>query len=77
MEILGVVNVVPVPNEAPPVISAYQFIVPTLVVAPKVRVPASHLEAGVVEEIVGIGLTVIVPVAVFVPPVQPPVMVMV
>lgn len=54
---LGVVKVVPVPSEAPPVEAAYQFIVPALAVAPNTTVPVPHLEAGVVPVIVGIELT--------------------
>ena len=55
----GVVNEVPVPIDAPPVEAAYQFIVPAEAVAPRVTVPASHLEPGVVPVIVGIGVSVI------------------
>ena len=57
-EILGVMNDVPVPNELPPVETAYQFNVPALAVAPNVTVPASQREAGVVPDIVGVVLTV-------------------
>ena len=42
----GVVNEIPVPIDAPPVEAAYQFIVPAEAVAPRVTVPASHLEPG-------------------------------
>jgi len=52
----GVVNVVPVPSEDPPVAAAYQLIVPADAVAPSVTVPVEHLLAGVVAEIVGIAL---------------------
>ena len=58
LDILGVVNDVPVPNEVPPVAAAYQFNVPALAVAPKVTVPVAHLAAGVVPDIVGMALTV-------------------
>jgi hypothetical protein len=54
-ERVGVVKDVPVPSETPPVEAAYQFKVPALAVAPRTRVPASHLEAGVVELMLGIG----------------------
>ena len=54
----GVVNEAPVPIEAPPVEAEYQFIVPAEDVAPRVTVPASHLDPGVVPVIVGIGVTV-------------------
>ena len=56
--ILGVVNVVPVPNEVPPVNALYQLIVPALEVAPKLSVPVPHLLAGVVPVIVGVLFTV-------------------
>jgi hypothetical protein len=56
--ILGVVKLVPVPSEPPPVEAAYQLIVPALAVAPNITVPVPHLEAGVVPVIVGIAFTV-------------------
>lgn len=56
--ITGVVNVAPVPNEVPPVATSYQFIVPPLAAAVKINVPASHLEEGTVDVIVGVLLTV-------------------
>ena len=59
LEILGVVNDVPVPNEGPPVGAAYQFKVPVLE-APKLTVPASQRAAGVVLVTVGVVLTVAV-----------------
>jgi hypothetical protein len=55
---LGVVKLVPVPMEAPPVEAEYQLIVPALAVAPSITVPVPHLDPGVVPVIVGIGLTV-------------------
>ena len=58
-DILGVVNDVPVPNDAPPVTAAYQFNVPALAVAPKVTVPVPHTEPGVVPDTVGIEFIVI------------------
>ena len=58
VDILSVVNDVPVPNELPPVETAYQFNVPALAVAPNTTVPASQREAGVVPDIVGVVLTV-------------------
>lgn len=57
-KILGVVKVVPVPNDAPPVEAAYQFNVPVLAIAPNVTVPISHRAAGVVPVTVGIAFTV-------------------
>ena len=51
-------NDVPVPNELPPVETAYQFNVPALAVAPNTTVPASQRAAGVVPDIVGVVLTV-------------------
>ncbi len=58
LDILGVINVVPEPNDEPPVIAAYQFNVPALAVAPNVNVPVPHLAAGVVPLTVGTALTV-------------------
>jgi hypothetical protein len=60
VEILGVVNVVPVANSTPPVDTSYQFIVPAVAVASKLRVPGSQRELGVVEDIVGVMVTVAV-----------------
>ncbi len=56
----GVVNDVPVPRLAPPEEAAYQFrvAVPLEAVAPKLKVPAPHRDAGVVEAMVGTALTV-------------------
>jgi len=56
--ILGVVKLVPVPREVPPVEPEYQFIVPALADAPRVTVPVPHLDAGVVPVIVGTVVTV-------------------
>jgi hypothetical protein len=50
----GVVKLVPVPKEAPPVEAAYQLMVPAAVVACNVVVPDAHMEAPVAVEIVGI-----------------------
>lgn len=58
VEILGVVKLVPVPKELPPVEAAYQLIVPADAVAPNVTVPASHRDAGVEPVIVGSVFTV-------------------
>lgn len=44
----GVVKLVPVPNEVPPVGAAYQFNVPPDAVAPNSTVPAPVLVPGVV-----------------------------
>ena len=52
----GVIKLVPVANDVPPVAAAYQLIVPEEAVAPNVTDPASHREAGVVAVIVGIAL---------------------
>ena len=57
---LGVVKLVPVPSDAPPVEAAYQLIVPALAVAPSITVPVPHLDPGVVPVIVGMVLTVAV-----------------
>ena len=53
LDILGVVNDVPIPNDAPPVTAAYQFNVPALAVAPNVTVPVPHTEPGVVVNTLG------------------------
>jgi hypothetical protein len=58
LDILGVINEVPVPNEVPPVKAAYQFNEPALAVAPNVTVPVPQTEPGVVPETVGTALTV-------------------
>ena len=63
LEILGVVNEMPVPREDPPVEAAYQLIMPELAVAPKVTVPVPQRLPGVVDVIDGGGFTVIVVVA--------------
>lgn len=60
MEILGVVNEVPEPKDDPPVDAEYQLIVPADAVAPRVKVPVPHRDAGVVPVIVGIALIVAV-----------------
>jgi hypothetical protein len=57
---LGVVKLVPVPREDPPVAAAYQLIVPALPVAPKVTVPGPHLSPFVVPVMLGIVLIVAV-----------------
>jgi hypothetical protein len=58
VEIAGVLKDVPVPRTEPPVEAAYQFNVPVLAVAPRVTVPASQREEGVVEVMVGVVFTV-------------------
>jgi hypothetical protein len=58
VDILGVVKLVPVPKLEPPLDTSYQLSVPVLAVAPKLKVPASHRDAGVVVEIVGCAFTV-------------------
>ena len=60
LDILGVVNDVPLPKLVPPVAALYQFNVPALAVAPKVTVPVEHLAAGVVPDTVGIGFIFII-----------------
>ena len=50
----GVVKLVPVPKELPPVGAAYQFMVPAEAEALRSTVPASHREPSVVPFIVGI-----------------------
>jgi len=57
-ELEGVVNVVPVPREAPPLMPAYQLMVPAEAVAPSATVPVPQRLAGVVPVIVGIVFTV-------------------
>ena len=51
---LGVVNEVPVPRLDPPEEAVYQLSVPALAVAPKVTIPASQREAGVVVATLGV-----------------------
>lgn len=59
-EMEGMVKLVPVPRDEPPVDAAYQSIVPADAVAPNVTVPVPHLDAGVVPVIVGTAFTVAV-----------------
>ena len=54
----GVVKVVPVPREEPPVEAAYQLMVPAEAVAFRDTVPVLQRLAGVVPVMVGIVLTV-------------------
>jgi hypothetical protein len=58
VDILGVVKLVPVPKLDPTLDTSYQLMVPELAVAPKLTVPASHRDAGVVVAIVGVVVTV-------------------
>lgn len=58
VEILGVVNVFPVPRLVPPVGEEYQFIVPSEGVALRTTVPVPHLLPGVVAVIEGTVFTV-------------------
>jgi hypothetical protein len=44
VEILGVVNVVPVANSTPPVDTSYQFIVPAVFVASKLGYPSRNVK---------------------------------
>ncbi len=57
-ERLGMVRLVPVPNNEPPVASLYHFKVPAEAVADKTAVPVPQIEAGVVAVMVGTGFTV-------------------
>ncbi len=57
VEILGVVKLVPVVKAVPPLLAAYQFIVPKEAAA-SVTVPVPQIAPPVVELIVGIGFTV-------------------
>ena len=54
----GVVNEVPVPKLAPPVGLAYQLTIPADAVAPSITVPVPQRLFGVVDVMVGIGLTI-------------------
>ena len=54
VEISGVVKLVPVPNEVPPVGVSYQLMTPAEAVAPSTTVPVPQLEPGVVPVIVGV-----------------------
>ena len=58
LSITGVVKLVPVPSDTPPVAAAHHLIVPLLDVAPRVTVPGPQLLPDVVPVIVGIGFTV-------------------
>ena len=60
VDILGVVKLVPVASDVPPLDAAYQLIVPALALAPKVTVPVPQFDPGVVDEIVGMVLIVAV-----------------
>lgn len=57
LEIEGVVNDVPVPNDVPPEDAAYQLIVPALAEAVSVTVPEPHRETV---EPVAVGIALIV-----------------
>ena len=63
-------GVVPVPKLLPPVLAAYQLMVPALAVAPKVTVPASQREADVLAVMLGV-VFIVATTAVLVPVVQP------
>ena len=54
----GVVKLVPVCKDDPPVELLYQLMVPLLALAPNATVPASHLDNGVVPVTVGVLFTV-------------------
>ena len=69
-DMLGVMKLVPVPIDVPPVAFAYQLIVPALAVAAKVTVPVPHTEPGVLAVMVGMVFTVAIT-AVLVAVVQP------
>ena len=69
-ERLGMVRLVPVPNNKPPVASLYHVNVPAEAVADKTAVPVPQIVAGVVAVMVGIGFT-IATTAVLVAVVQP------
>ena len=58
MVIYGVVKLVPVCKDNPPVELLYQLVVPLLAIALIVIVPASHLDDGVVLLMVGEEFTV-------------------
>jgi hypothetical protein len=55
-DILGVVKLVPVHIDEPPIEVLYQLIVPALAVAPRSTVPEPQTEPGIVPEMVGMGL---------------------
>ena len=56
---LGVVKVLPLPKELPPVAAKYQFKVPLLAVAPRTTVPGSHLVPGEIEFIVSVPMVAV------------------
>jgi hypothetical protein len=62
---LGVVKLVPVPKEAPPVKAAYQLMVPAAVAVCRVTVPVPQREAPVVLVNEGVVLTVMVTVLLY------------
>ena len=62
---LGVLKLVPVPKEAPPVKAAYQLMVPAAVAACRVTVPVPQREAPVVEVNVGKGFIVMITVLLY------------
>lgn len=57
---LGVMKLVPLPNTVPPVGKSYQLSVPALAAAPRINVPASQREFGVMAVMVGTVLIVAV-----------------
>ena len=68
LDIIGVVNEMPVPKEVPPELESYQFKVPLLIAAPSVTVPASQVDPLVTDVIIGLGVTVILTLSVLVHP---------
>ena len=67
---MGVVKIVPVSRDVPPVGSEYQLMVPALAVAPNLTVPVPQFDPSVVPEMDGMALIVAVT-AVLVDVVQP------
>ena len=67
---IGVVKLVPVAIDVPPVKVVYQFIIPEDVVAPKFTVPTPVLDPGVVLVMLGVVL-IVATIAVLVAVVQP------
>ena len=53
LDILGVVNEMPVPKDVPPELESYQFKVPLLTAAPSITVPALQVEPPVDDVIAG------------------------
>ena len=61
LEILGVVNVVPVPSDVPPISVEYQLMIPAEAVAPNMTVPEPHLLPAEIPVMVGLIMVTFAP----------------